>query len=97
MKKEIVSSPFDAIVTHKYLERKGKPFFLLTNIQKLDQVDCFMLLLDMGERLCTYDDDKYQRLLPVFTEMYAMIGDAEAEVKFINEQRKKVYHGKANR
>lgn len=49
MKKEIVSSPFDAIVTHKYLERKGKRFFLLTNIQKLDQLDCFMLLLDMGK------------------------------------------------
>lgn len=35
-------------------------------------------------------DEMYMKLLPIFKEFYSLVGDADAEIKFIKEQRKEL-------
>lgn len=47
-----------------------------------------MIVLDIAEKLCTCSDEMFIKLLPIFKEFYALVGDADTEIKFIKEQRK---------
>ena len=49
-----------------------------------------MMVLDIAEKLCTCSSEMYMKLLPVFKEFYSLVGDADAEIKFIKEQRKDI-------
>ena len=53
-----------------------------------ETVETFMIVLDIAEELCTCSDEMYMKLLPIFKEFYSLVGDADAEIKFIKEQRK---------
>lgn len=49
-----------------------------------------MIVLDIAEKLCTCSDEMYEKLLPIFKEFYSLVGDVDAEIKFIKEQRKEI-------
>lgn len=55
-----------------------------------ETVETFMIVLDIAEELCTCNDEMYMKLLPIFKEFYSLVGDADAEIKFIKEQRKEL-------
>lgn len=55
-----------------------------------ETVETFMIVLDIAEKLCTCSDEMYMKLLPIFKEFYSLVGDADAEIKFIKEQRKEL-------
>lgn len=77
---------YEAIVKHPYIERQDKSFILLNNANP-ESVKIFMKVLDIAEKLCTCDDEVYKELLPIFKEFYSCVGDTDAEIKFIKEQR----------
>lgn len=88
---------YEALVKHPYVERQNKTFILLNNAEP-ETVETFMMVLDIAEKLCTCSDEKlctcsdemYMKLLPIFKEFYSLVGDADAEIKFIKEQRKEL-------
>lgn len=79
---------YEAIVRHPYFERQDKHYMLLKNVTA-ESVQTFMIVLDVAEELCTCSDEHYKKLLPIFKEFYSLVGDADAEVKFIKAQRER--------
>lgn len=77
---------YEALVKHPYIERQKKVFLLLNNAEP-ETVETFMIVLDIAEKLCTCSDEMFIKLLPIFKEFYALVGDADTEIKFIKEQR----------
>lgn len=77
---------YEALVKHPYIERQKKAFLLLNNAEP-ETVETFMIVLDIAEKLCTCSDEMFIKLLPIFKEFYALVGDADTEIKFIKEQR----------
>ena len=86
---------YEALVKHPYVERQNKMFILLNNAEP-ETVETFMIVLDIAEKLCTCSDEMYMKLLPIFKEFYSLVGDADAEIKFIKEQRKELLGKKKN-
>ena len=82
---------YEALIKHPYVERQNKTFILLNNAEP-ETVETFMMVLDIAEKLCTCSDEMYMKLLPIFKEFYSLVGDADAdaEIKFIKEQRKEL-------
>ena len=80
---------YEAIVKHPYIDRQNKHFILLNNAEQ-ETVETFMIVLDIAEKLCTCSDEMYEKLLPIFKEFYSLVGDVDAEIKFIKEQRKEI-------
>ena len=80
---------YEALVKHPYVERQNKMFILLNNAEP-ETIETFMIVLDIAEKLCTCSDEMYMKLLPIFKEFYSLVGDADAEIKFIKEQRREM-------
>jgi len=78
---------YQGIIIHPYITRQGNPVLLLNNTTA-DSMNAFVMLLDIAENLCICNQEHFEKLLPVFKEFYSLVGDADAEVKFIREQRK---------
>lgn len=77
---------YEGIFTHPYIIRQGKQCYILENAT-LDDVNVLNIILNVAERMCICKETEFNIILPVFKEMYSLIGDADAEIKFIREQR----------
>lgn len=78
---------YTGIIMHPYIARRGEQLLLL-NHTTADSANAFVILLNIAEYLCICNKERFEKMLPVFKEVYSLIGDADKEIIFIKEQRK---------